>query len=103
MVHWNPRLVDVASVADDAVAQLHARYPGRQLTLRCESAMVAADYGDLQVAVRRLVENALRHAPESPVEVAVAVASRGTTITVSDHDGLHTALSLPLAEEEPSW
>lgn len=81
------RLVDVADVAGDVVSQMRARYPNRELRLNRQSATIVVDQDDLHEAVRNLVENALRYAPQSPVEVDVTSGSSGATITVTDRGG----------------
>jgi signal transduction histidine kinase len=79
-----PRLVDVADVARDVSVQMRARYPGREIALRTQSAMIIADQDDVYEAVRNLVENALRYAPRSPVEIEILADASGATIAVID-------------------
>jgi signal transduction histidine kinase len=84
-----PRLLDVAEIANDVVTQMRARYPGRELHLHSQSATIVADEDDVYEALRNLVENALRYAPRSAVEIDVAPAPSGTAITVTDRgDGI---------------
>jgi signal transduction histidine kinase len=79
-----PRLVDVAEVAGDVVAQMRARYPNREIILHGQNATIVADQDDVHEAVRNLIENALRYAPNSPVEIGVATDPSSVTITVID-------------------
>jgi len=81
-----PRLVDVGSVAADVVTQMQARFPERDVILRAsERASIVIDQDDLYEALRNLVENALRYAPSSPVEIDVAPAENNASIAVTDH------------------
>ena len=81
-----PRLVDVASVASDVVTQMRARYPERDLVLHApEGASIVIDHDDLYEALRNLVENALRYAPKSPVEIDASATAANAVIAVTDH------------------
>lgn len=89
-----PRLVGIESVAQDAVNAMKARFPGRDVELTSEAdAAIVIDRDDLYEALHNLVENALKYAPNSPVEVqagaregraAVRVADRGPGIPKSE-------------------
>ncbi|HUA08142.1 MAG TPA: HAMP domain-containing sensor histidine kinase [Candidatus Acidoferrales bacterium] len=80
-----PRLVDVAGVASDVVAQMRARYPERELVLRAQQgASIVIDQDDLYEALRNLVENALRYAPRSPVEIVAAASASNAEIAITD-------------------
>jgi signal transduction histidine kinase len=80
------RLVDVSSVAADVVSQMQARYPTRELTLRTNGdPAIVIDQDDLYEALRNLVENALRYAPTSDVEVDVIPGATTVSIAVIDH------------------
>lgn len=85
-----PRLVDVGSVAADVVAQMQARFPDREVILRTsDRPSIVIDQDDLYEALRNLVENALRYAPSSPVEIDVAPEAETASIAVTDHgDGI---------------
>ncbi len=81
-----PRLVDVGNVAKDVVAQMQARFPQRELVLVTgDRASIVIDHDDLYEALRNLVENALRYAPTSPVEIAVTPDAQNASIAVTDH------------------
>ena len=85
-----PRLVDVSSIASEVVTQMQTRYPARELTLRANGdAAIVIDPDDLYEALRNLVENALRYAPASPVEVEAIPGATTVSIAVTDHgDGI---------------
>jgi signal transduction histidine kinase len=81
-----PRLVDVGNVAKDVIAQMQARFPGRELVLvASERASIVIDHDDLYEALRNLIENALRYAPASPVEIAIVPDAQTASIAVTDH------------------
>jgi signal transduction histidine kinase len=72
-----------------AVAEILALLPGHErVTLTCTAAEDAKVLGDsllLALAVRNLVDNALHHAPDSPVQVEIAAAAAGgLQVTVED-------------------
>ncbi len=80
-----PRLLDVGTVAADVVAQMQARFPERDLALVAgDRASVVIDRDDLHEALRNLIENALRYAPDSPVKVAVTPQESVVSIAVTD-------------------
>lgn len=85
-----PRLIDVGDVAKDVVAQMQARFPQREVKLvTSNNASIIIDHDDVYEALRNLVENALRYAPASPVEIAITRSSSKTEIAVTDHgDGI---------------
>ncbi|HLX25825.1 MAG TPA: histidine kinase dimerization/phospho-acceptor domain-containing protein, partial [Candidatus Cybelea sp.] len=65
-----PRPVEVARVAADVADTMRDAYPGRNVIVKCDpSAAIFIDEDDLYEAQANLVENALRYAPESPVEL----------------------------------
>ena len=81
-----PRLVDVGDVAKDVIAQMQMRFPNRDVTLvASKRASIVIDHDDLYEALRNLIENALRYAPDSPVEVRVDPDERAASIDVIDH------------------
>lgn len=80
-----PRFIDVASAAGQVAAQMRARYPQRQVTVHAEgNAAIVIDADDLHEALRNLVENALRYAPSSPVEIEAKPVSGAAVISVTD-------------------
>ncbi|MBV9718470.1 MAG: HAMP domain-containing histidine kinase [Candidatus Eremiobacteraeota bacterium] len=54
------------------------------LTIPPSSCIVAADEGELYEALRNVVENAIRYAPESPISIDVSCENSLVTIVVSD-------------------
>ena len=81
-----PALVDVGNVAKEVVAQMQARFPERSVKIITSNrASIVIDQDDLYEALRNLVENALRYAPASPVEIAITPDSSNSSIAVVDH------------------
>jgi two-component system, OmpR family, sensor kinase len=86
--------VDLAQVAGTVVTALQALGNGPRIALQVESeALVRGDESELHDALSNLVENALKYAPESPVDVrvygdaetaAVDVVDRGPGISETD-------------------
>jgi signal transduction histidine kinase len=80
------RAVLVGSVSEDVVESLAALYPDRSVARRCDtSACVRLDEDDLYEAQRNLVENALRYAPGSPVEITAETEGDEVVICVRDY------------------
>jgi signal transduction histidine kinase len=80
-----PRLIDPQSVAGDVAQAMAARYPERTIRVAGNgAASLVIDYDDLYEALRNLVENALRYAPESPVTVETSASERTAVIRVID-------------------
>lgn len=81
-----PRLVDVATVAAEAAETMRTRFPGRDVRLCAADggANVVIDRDDLYEALHNLIENALRYAPESAVEVDVRAGGAQAEIAVRD-------------------
>lgn len=82
------RLVDLAEVASEAVAQLDAAAAGRRqaLTLRAAGpAVVLGEAAELEHVVRALLANAVRYTEEGgSVTVGVETGTDGVELTVSD-------------------
>ncbi len=77
-----PRVVAVREAGEEVAETMRAAFPQRVVTVRCgDEARVAIDEDDLYEALRNLVENALRYAPDSPVEISAEV--RGTEVLVA--------------------
>jgi signal transduction histidine kinase len=77
-----PSVVSVAEVSNEVAQDMLSQHPNRQIVLRCDAhARVRIDEDDLYEAERNLVENALRYAPDSPVQVEAAV--RGGTVEIA--------------------
>jgi two-component system, OmpR family, sensor kinase len=90
----SPRVVEVGPVSEEVAEAMRPGYPGRVISVACDAAArVLIDEDDLYEAQRNLVENALRYAPDSPVdvrafardgEVAIEVADRGPGIPAQE-------------------
>lgn len=82
----SPQVINVASVTRDVVETARLTYPERMIHVAAdENAEIHIDEDDLYEAVRNLVDNALRYAPSSAVEVTVGAKDRFVTIEVADH------------------
>jgi two-component system, OmpR family, sensor kinase len=78
--------VDVDALATRVAAALEPiAGPGRiVVTLPSQAAVTQADENDLYEAIKNVAENAVRYAPESRVEIGVAVNGDTVDVTVSD-------------------
>ena len=93
-----PRLVDVATAAREAAHTLLRRYPKRTVEVRINSTgSIVIDADDFAAALGNLVENAVKHAPDSPVVIetwvrdgsaSAAVIDRGPGIADADRDAI---------------
>ena len=80
-----PRLVDIESVAEEAVNAMNARFPDRDVEITGGGgAAIVIDRDDLYEALHNLVENALKYAPGSPVEVRTGVRDGHAVVSVAD-------------------
>lgn len=80
-----PSVVSVAEVSDEVAQDMLSQHPHRQIVLKCDAkARVRIDEDDLYEAERNLVENALRYAPDSPVQVETNVRDGAVEIAVID-------------------
>jgi two-component system OmpR family sensor kinase len=78
--------VDVAEVAGTVVHALETLAPSRSVTLDARpGVLVRGSESELHEALSNLVENALKYAPESPVEVSVRAEGDDVAIEVTDH------------------
>ncbi len=88
---WQPVLVpcDVAGIAARLTDELQQRHPDRVITLDTPEALpvIRTDCDALEIALRNLIENALKYAPApSPVEVVIATEEgKHLLIEVRDH------------------
>jgi two-component system, OmpR family, sensor kinase len=80
-------LVDVASLARDAVADAHATAPERSIGLDAPAtAVVSGDSHQLRTVLANLLRNALVHTPpRSAIEVAVSDSDGRVVLSVRDH------------------
>ncbi len=80
--------VDVVQVAEERVAAFARAWPGRRIAFsvepRLDGVAVLCAEDELRMALENLVENALKYAPESAVEVAVRRAGDGIALVVRD-------------------
>jgi two-component system OmpR family sensor kinase len=77
--------VDLGDVAAHVVSALQALERRPRIALRAEGgAVVRGDAAELHDAVSNLVENALKYAPDSPVEVSVRTEGDSAAVDVVD-------------------
>jgi two-component system, OmpR family, sensor histidine kinase PrrB len=86
--------VDLADLADAAVASASARHPGVSFRLAGDHATVVGDEAGLRAILDNLLENAARHGARH-AEVTLATADGRTVMTVDD-DGP----GIPAAERD---
>jgi two-component system OmpR family sensor kinase len=80
-----PVTLDIAGVAGEVVAALQVLAPRPRIALdAAQGVFVRADEHEFRDALSNLVENALKYAPESPVEVRVAVEGSQAVVEVAD-------------------
>jgi two-component system OmpR family sensor kinase len=88
--------VDIGQVAGDVVSALQVLGSQPRVVLDVErDALVRGDEHELYDALSNLVENALKYAPDSPVEVHVRTGASAITIDVIDRGP-----GIPLEEQE---
>lgn len=81
----SPRVVDVAAVSEDVIESMRPGFPERVIELSADpNARIHIDEDDLYEAERNLVENALRYAPDSPVEISAVASGDDVLIEVAD-------------------
>ncbi|HEY9086153.1 MAG TPA: HAMP domain-containing sensor histidine kinase [Candidatus Tyrphobacter sp.] len=76
--------VDVGAVARRAVEALAPVAGGRILLHAADRAVTRGDESELYEAIKNVVDNAVKYAPESPVDVGVARDDGTVLVTVSD-------------------
>jgi len=80
-----PVPVDLAALAQRVVNGLEPLANGRiQTDLNDEGAIVNADEAELYEAIKNVIDNALKYAPESQVRVSVSRDRRQACLTISD-------------------
>jgi signal transduction histidine kinase len=81
-----PADIDLATVCADAVDQLRAAHPGRQIELNVEGSFRGFwDGARLQQLLSNLVTNALKYgSPDIPVRVALTVKATGVLLEVAN-------------------
>jgi len=81
----SPGTVDVAEIANHVVGALQALAPGPRIAIDAvPGAFVRADEHELHDAISNLVENALKYAPDSPVNVRVSSDGGQAVVEVDD-------------------
>jgi two-component system OmpR family sensor kinase len=77
--------VDLAALTQRVVKSLQPIANGRiQADLGDEGTIVTADESDIYEAIKNIVDNALKYAPQSAVQVRVTRDERGACVSVSD-------------------
>jgi two-component system, OmpR family, sensor kinase len=80
-----PEIVDVAEIADGAVAEIEAARRGEiALSVLSRKTQVLGDRGDLHEAIGNLVDNALKYGAGSPVTVEVRRDADDVVVRVRD-------------------
>lgn len=81
-----PEVVDVSQLVEDVVQPIAETWPARAVELNvAPGAMAHVDPIGFSHALTNLVDNALKYAPGSPVEVSLAFDPRTIRIVVADH------------------
>jgi signal transduction histidine kinase len=79
------RPIDLANLVSDVVDSLRKAAPDRVITWTAAPGIsVLGDESELRAALVNLVDNALKYAPASPVDVSVRAAGGTVDVTVSD-------------------
>ncbi|MGH8165484.1 MAG: sensor histidine kinase, partial [Rhodanobacteraceae bacterium] len=76
--------VDVATIARDVVSELSVLAPNRLQVSAPVTAFAAGDVAELHEAVKNIVDNAIKYARGSPVEIAVSVEADTLSLRVCD-------------------
>jgi two-component system OmpR family sensor kinase len=80
-----PEHVEIGAVAQRVVDALQALQPSPRVSLHAENNLVVrADEHELHEALSNLVENALKYAPQSPVEIDARAEGDRVVLEVSD-------------------
>jgi signal transduction histidine kinase len=93
-----PCMLDVATATREAVQTVLRRYPGRNVRVDVDgAASIIIDADDFGAALGNLLENAVKHAPDSPILVTsrgddgyavVSVIDAGTGIAAADRQSV---------------
>ncbi|MFY9663942.1 MAG: HAMP domain-containing sensor histidine kinase [Candidatus Cybelea sp.] len=78
--------LDLASVVARAADELQPLAGGGRIVLTAPTSpcSVEADAGELYEAIKNVIENGVRYAPDSPIRVDLSCVAEGATLTVSD-------------------
>lgn len=80
-----PRTLDLSSIISDVVESMRKASPDRILTWTAAPGItVTADESELRSAIVNVIDNALKYAPASPVDVSVRAEGRSVEISVTD-------------------
>jgi len=81
-----PRLLDIATAAREAAQTLRRRYPERKVAVTAhETASIVIDADDYAAALGNVLENAVKYAPGSPIEIETTVGKGCATTAIIDH------------------
>lgn len=81
-----PRLLDVATAAREAAQTLKRRYPERNVEVSArQTASIVIDADDYAAALGNVLENAVKYAPGSPIEIETTVGAGCATTAIVDH------------------
>jgi two-component system OmpR family sensor kinase len=81
-----PEVVDVSQLVEDVVLPIGEACPARAVALNVQpGAMARIDPIGCSHALTNLVDNALKYAPESPIEVTLSFDAQSIRIVVADH------------------
>jgi signal transduction histidine kinase len=85
-LRMSPRRLDLAAFVPEVVERLRGALPMERVSVRIPAvAAIVADPARLERILVNLLSNALKYSsPQSPVDVDVALADGGATITVAD-------------------
>ena len=78
--------LDLANVVARAADELQPLAGGGRIVLTAPTSpcSVEADEGELYEAIKNVIENGVRYAPDSPIRVDLSCVAEGATLTVSD-------------------
>jgi two-component system sensor histidine kinase KdpD len=103
-IHLQLEPGNIAEIVEDVLASMRQRIDGRPVTVQCDHSpgAIAVDQNLLKLAIRQLLDNALKYSPpESPIAiqvhdddgvVAVAVTDRGPGIPVQEQSRIFDRL-----------
>jgi len=81
-----PRLLDVATAAREAAQTIQRRYPERNVRVdAAQTASIVIDADDYAAALGNVLENAVKYAPGSAIEIETSIADGQVTTAVVDH------------------
>jgi len=87
-IHLQPEPSSIAELVNEVVASMRQRIADRPVTVRCEDSPVAiaVDQGLVKLAIKQLLDNALKYSPpDTPITIRVYDGSGTVTVDVTDH------------------